>query len=104
MHFLEKWFTIFIASRSSHSRFFDWIQQYGITFAAGVPTVLNMLLNKPPPSRERGRLGRIEEGKSGRDARAPTQEGRDVPTLRLMRCSPAPLTPHQCVRYTRRHT
>src|SRR5258706_515938 len=92
MPFLEKGLTLHIARRFSHSRFFDWIQQYGITFAAGVPTVLNMLLNKPPPSRERGRLARIEEGKSGRDARAPTEEGRDFPTLRLMSCSTAPLT------------
>jgi len=99
MPFLEKGLTMHIARRFSHSRFFDWIQQYGITFAAGVPTVLNMLLNKPPPSRERGRLARIEEGKSGRDARAPTEEGRDFPTLRLMSCSTAPLTAEQWLQF-----
>src|SRR5258706_371626 len=99
MPFLEKGLTLHIARRFSHSRFFDWIQQYGITFAAGVPTVLNMLLNKPPPSRERGRLARIEEGKSGRDARAPTEEGRDFPTLRLMSCSTAPLTAEQWLQF-----
>jgi len=49
MPFLEKGLTMHIAKRFSHGRFFEWIQQYGITFAAGVPTVLNMLLNKPPP-------------------------------------------------------
>ena len=49
MPFLEKGLTMHIARRFSHGRFFEWIQQYGITFAAGVPTVLNMLLNKPPP-------------------------------------------------------
>jgi acyl-CoA synthetase (AMP-forming)/AMP-acid ligase II len=49
MPFLQKGLTIHIARRFSHSRFFDWIQQYRITFAAGVPTVLNMLLNTPPP-------------------------------------------------------
>jgi len=51
MPFLEKGLTMHIARRFSHSRFFDWIRQYGITFAAGVPTVLNMLLNKPAPRR-----------------------------------------------------
>ncbi len=99
MPFLEKGLTMHIARRFSHSRFFEWIQQYGITFAAGVPTVLNMLLNKPAPSRERGRLARIEEGKSGRDARAPTEEGRDFPTLRLMSCSTAPLTAEQWLQF-----
>ena len=47
MPFLEKGLTMHIAKRFSNSRFFDWIREYGITFAAGVPTVLNMLLNKP---------------------------------------------------------
>src|SRR5262249_44644972 len=50
MPFLETGLTMHIARRFSHSHFFEWIQQYGITFAAGVPTVLNMLLNKPLPS------------------------------------------------------
>jgi len=49
MPFLEKGLTLHIARRFSHGRFFEWIERYGITFAAGVPTVLNMLLNKPPP-------------------------------------------------------
>ena len=53
-----------IAKRFSHSRFFEWIRDHGITFSAGVPTVLNMLLNKP--------LG---------------YTAKDVPTLRLMSCS-----------------
>jgi acyl-CoA synthetase (AMP-forming)/AMP-acid ligase II len=74
MPFLEKGLTMHIARRFSHSRFFDWIQQYGITFAAGVPTVLNMLLNNP----------------------APRGEGaKDFPTWRLMSCSTAPLTAQQ---------
>ena len=45
--FLQKGLTMHIAKRFSHSRFFEWVQKYGITFSAGVPTVLNMLLNKP---------------------------------------------------------
>jgi acyl-coenzyme A synthetase/AMP-(fatty) acid ligase len=76
MPFLEQGLTMHIAKRFSHSRFFEWIQKYGITFAAGVPTVLNMLLNKP--------LGHTAE---------------DVPTLRLMTCSTAPLTLEQWVRF-----
>jgi acyl-coenzyme A synthetase/AMP-(fatty) acid ligase len=76
MPFLETGLTLHIARRFSHSRFFDWIRNYGITFAAGVPTVLNMLLNKP--------LGIT---------------AKDVPSLRLMTCSTAPLTLEQWVRF-----
>ena len=72
MPFLEKGLTMHIARRFSHSHFFEWIQEHGITFAVGVPTVLNMLLNKP--------LG---------------YTAKDVPTLRLMSCSTAPLTAEQ---------
>ena len=70
--FLQKGLTMHIARRFSHSRFFEWIQQHGLTFAAGVPTVINMLLNRP--------LG---------------YTARDLPTLRLMTCSTAPLTAEQ---------
>lgn len=76
MPFLQKGTTLHIAKRFSHSRFFDWIQKYGITFAAGVPTVLNMLLNKP--------LGYTAD---------------DLPTLRLMSCSSAPLSAEQWVKF-----
>ncbi len=76
MPFLEKGLTMHIARRFSHSRFFEWIREHGITFAAGVPTVVNMLLNKP--------LG---------------YTAADVPTLRLMTCSTAPLTREQWVRF-----
>jgi long-chain acyl-CoA synthetase/malonyl-CoA/methylmalonyl-CoA synthetase len=74
--FLQKGLTLHIAKRFSHSRFFEWVQQHGITFSAGVPTVLNMLLNKP--------LG---------------YTAKDVPTLRLMSCSTAPLTAQQWVQF-----
>jgi len=70
--FLQKGLTLHIARRFSHSRFFEWVQTYGITFSAGVPTVLKMLLNKP--------LG---------------YTSKDIPTLRLMSCSTAPLTAQQ---------
>src|SRR5262249_37709058 len=76
MPFLEKGLTMHIARRFSHSRFFAWIASHGLTFAAGVPTVLNMLLNKP--------LG---------------YTAKDVPTLRLMTCSTAPLTREQWLRF-----
>jgi acyl-coenzyme A synthetase/AMP-(fatty) acid ligase len=72
MPFLQKGLTMHIAKRFSHSRFFEWVQTHGITFSAGVPTVLNMLLNKP--------LG---------------YTAKDIPTLRLMSCSTAPLTAQQ---------
>ncbi len=72
MPFLQTGLTMHIARRFSHGRFFDWIRDHGITFAAGVPTVVNMLLNEP----------------TGITAD-------DVPTLRLMTCSTAPLSPDQ---------
>jgi acyl-CoA synthetase (AMP-forming)/AMP-acid ligase II len=72
MPFLAKGITMHVAKRFSHSRFFEWVQKFGITFSAGVPTVINMLLNKP--------LG---------------YTAKDVPTLRLMSCSSAPLTAQQ---------
>src|SRR5260370_27051011 len=76
MPFLEKGLTMHIAKRFSHSRFFEWIRDRGITFSAGVPTVLNMLLHKP--------LG---------------YTAKDVPTLRLMSCSTAPLTAQQWLQF-----
>jgi acyl-CoA synthetase (AMP-forming)/AMP-acid ligase II len=74
--FLQKGLTMHIAKRFSHSHFFEWVQQHGITFSAGVPTVLNILLNKP--------IGFT---------------AKDVPTLRLMSCSTAPLTAQQWLQF-----
>jgi acyl-coenzyme A synthetase/AMP-(fatty) acid ligase len=82
MPFLETGLTLHIARRFSHSRFFAWIRDYRITFAAGVPTVLNTLLQKPPPYPP----PRAGEGREG---------AKDLPTLRLMSCSTAPLTARQ---------
>jgi acyl-CoA synthetase (AMP-forming)/AMP-acid ligase II len=76
MPFLETGLTMHIARHFSHSRFFEWIREHGITFAAGVPTVLNMLLNKP--------LG---------------YTAKDIPSLRLMTCSTAPLTREQWLKF-----
>ena len=76
MPFLQTGLTMHIAKRFSHSKFFEWIQKYNLTFAAGVPTVVNMLLNKP--------LG---------------YTAKDIPSLRLMTCSTAPLSGEQWKRF-----
>jgi acyl-coenzyme A synthetase/AMP-(fatty) acid ligase len=76
MPFLMTGLTMHIAMRFSHSKFFEWIQKYNLTFAAGVPTVVNMLLNKP--------LG---------------YTAKDIPSLRLMTCSTAPLSGEQWKRF-----
>ena len=72
MPWLQTGLTMHIAKRFSRSRFFAWVRDHEITFSAGVPTVVNMLLNEPPPESER-----------------------NVPSLRLMTCSTAPLSPDQ---------
>jgi len=76
MPWLQVGHTLHIAPKFSHHRFFEWIQTHGITFAAGVPTVVNMLLNEP----------------TGITAN-------DIPSLRLMTCSTAPLGPAQWRRF-----
>jgi acyl-coenzyme A synthetase/AMP-(fatty) acid ligase len=109
MPFLQKGLTMHIAKRFSHSRFFEWIQQHGITFAAGVPTVLNMLLNKPPPPPPPYPPPQAGKGKSiyppplAGEAREGAGQAReemtDLPTLRLMSCSTAPLTAQQWLQF-----
>lgn len=42
--------TVVIASRFSRSRFWDWIEQYRITWASIVPTILAMLLQTEKPA------------------------------------------------------
>lgn len=39
--------TLLLARRFSQSRFFEWIGRFGATIAAGNPTVINMLINRP---------------------------------------------------------
>ncbi|MFT5438226.1 MAG: acyl-CoA synthetase (AMP-forming)/AMP-acid ligase II [Alphaproteobacteria bacterium] len=68
--------SMYISRRFSRSRFFDWIKTHEITFSAGVPTVVNILLNEP--------TGITAE---------------DIPSLRLMTCSTAPLSPEQWKRF-----
>ena len=64
--------TILLAARFSRSRFFDWLRDHAPTMVIGVPTVINMLLDRP----------------TGVTAK-------DVPSLRLMSSSTAPLTPER---------
>jgi acyl-coenzyme A synthetase/AMP-(fatty) acid ligase len=47
MPFLQIGVSLHVARQFSRSRFGDWIERHGITVAAGVPTVLNLLLNGP---------------------------------------------------------
>ncbi|HEV8672562.1 MAG TPA: AMP-binding protein [Methylomirabilota bacterium] len=41
--------TLVLAPRFSRRRFFDWIRDHRVTIAAGVPTVVQMLLEQPLP-------------------------------------------------------
>jgi acyl-coenzyme A synthetase/AMP-(fatty) acid ligase len=72
MPFLEAGLSLYVAPRFSRGRFFDWIRDHRITVAAGVPTVVNMLLAEPV-----------------------AVTAADLPSLRLMTSSSAPLAPDQ---------
>ncbi len=72
MPWLQTGCTLYFAKRFSHGRFFDWIKLHGITFSVGIPTVVNMLLNRP-----------VEVSPE------------DIATLRLMSSSTAPLSPER---------
>jgi acyl-coenzyme A synthetase/AMP-(fatty) acid ligase len=72
MPWLTLGLTLNFARRFSHSQFFKWIKDRGVTFAVGIPTVINMLLDRPTGV-----------------------TGKDVPTLRLMSSSTAPLSPER---------
>jgi acyl-coenzyme A synthetase/AMP-(fatty) acid ligase len=39
--------TLVLARKFSQARFFDWLRDYGVTVAVGIPTVINMLLARP---------------------------------------------------------
>ncbi len=71
--------TLVMAKRFSASRFFDDIRAHGVTVAAGNPTVINMLLGTGAP------VG-----------------PKDVPTLRFITSSSAPLLPEQWRRFEER--
>ena len=61
--------TLVLARKFSQARFFEWVRDYGVTVAVGIPTVINMLLARPV---------------------AVTKA--DLPTLRFMTSSTAPLS------------
>jgi long-chain acyl-CoA synthetase len=61
--------TLVLARKFSQARFFDWLSDYGATVAVGIPTVINMLLSRPV---------------------AMTRA--DLPKLRFMTSSTAPLS------------
>ena len=61
--------TLVLARRFSQARFFDWLREYGVTVAVGIPTVINMLLARP-----------VSVTKA------------DLPALRFMTSSTAPLS------------
>ncbi|PWU24807.1 MAG: hypothetical protein C5B48_04520 [Candidatus Rokuibacteriota bacterium] len=61
--------TLVLARKFSQARFFDWVRDHGVTVAVGIPTVINMLLARPA---------------------AVTRA--DLPTLRFMTSSTAPLS------------
>ena len=60
--------TLLLARKFSSSRFFDWIKEHKATIAAGNPTTINMLINRPSEI-----------------------TGRDIPHLRYITSSSAPL-------------
>ncbi|MGF6775404.1 class I adenylate-forming enzyme family protein [Paraburkholderia sp. GAS334] len=80
MPFLQLGSTLYVARRFSMSRFADWIKSHRVTVSAGVPTVLNMLLEAPVDTRD------------GTFA-----------TLRAMTCSTAPLSPVQWARFEKHY-
>lgn len=70
--------TLVLARKFSQARFFDWLRDYGVTVAVGIPTVINMLLSRPV---------------------AVTKA--DLPKLRFMTSSTAPLSVDKHVEFER---
>jgi acyl-coenzyme A synthetase/AMP-(fatty) acid ligase len=67
------------APRFSRTRFFGWLKEYEVTIAAGVPTVISMLLSEPPEI-----------------------TGRELPALRFMTSSAAALSVDKQVEFEER--
>ncbi len=68
--------TVYMSKHFSQSRYFDWIRDYKINLGIAVPTVINMLMNRPID---------FHAG--------------DAEHLRLMMTSSAPLSPEQWMRF-----
>ncbi len=64
--------TVYMAKKFSRSRYFDWVKDYQITVAIAVPTILNILIHEPVDI-----------------------HGRDLPDLRFLMTSSAPMLPEQ---------
>lgn len=73
---LSRGATLVLARKFSQSNYFYWIRDYGVTIAAGNPTVINMMLNRPSPLR-----------------------GKDLVTLRFITSSSAPLLTEEWERF-----
>ena len=69
-----------LARKFSGSNFFDWIRKYGVTISAGVPTAITMLLERPHPVTKA-----------------------DLPTLRYMTTSTAPIAPETYEAFQKRY-
>ena len=76
MPFVSLGLTIAIAEGFSRSRFMGWVKDFRITVAAGVPTVINMLLDEPVDF-----------------------DPVDISSLRIMTASSAPLAPERWNRF-----
>ncbi len=70
MPFVSLGLTVVMAAGFSRTRFMDWVRDHRITVAAGVPTVINMLLDEPVPFKRA-----------------------EIASLRVMTASSAPLSP-----------
>ena len=80
MPFLALGLSVFMAAGFSRTRFFNWVREHKITVAAGVPTVINMLLDRPVD------VDRTE-----------------IASLRLMTASSAPLAPERWRQFEKRY-
>lgn len=72
--------TLVLARKFSHRHFFDWIRDHRITIAVGVPTVINMLLDRPV-----------------------AVTAADVPSLKFITSSAAPLDPDRQREFEQRY-
>ena len=80
MPFVSLGLSVYMASGFSRSRFFGWVRDHRITIAAGVPTVINMLLDEP-----------VDVARE------------DIASLRVMTASSAPLAPERWRQFEARY-
>jgi acyl-coenzyme A synthetase/AMP-(fatty) acid ligase len=72
--------TLVFARRFSRTRFPSWLKDYGVTICIGVPTVINFLLQEEVPLHKK-----------------------DIPSLRFMTSSTAPLAPQNLISFEERY-